>query len=157
MKTTPTIDAFILSKGFIKVPLQKNGVGHFELSGKFNGKPARFILDTGASQTVLDKERAQGFDLAYETETQTAGGLGTASFETSISKNNTLEIDKLSLNDITVAALDLSHVNKALISQDAEPVDGVLGADVLSRTNAIINYGLEVVYCEVPSPQNKAS
>lgn len=63
--------------GVVKIPA--DGSGHYVVEGRVNGKPVRFIVDTGASGVVLgarDAERA-GFQLSslnYSREAVTAGG-----------------------------------------------------------------------------------
>jgi hypothetical protein len=41
---------------------------------------------------------------------------------------------------------DLSHVNEALSQQKIKPVDGIIGADVLLKGNAIIDYPNQYLY-----------
>ena len=36
--------------------------------------------------------------------------------------------------------IDLSHINKALEKQEANPVKGIIGADILIKGKAIIDY-----------------
>jgi aspartyl protease family protein len=57
--------------------------GHFGIRGDVNGQPVNFIIDTGASSTVLTARDARhaGFDpdaLNYQTPIQTANGTARA-------------------------------------------------------------------------------
>ena len=54
---------FLLGLGFVSVPLQVNAVGHFELAAEVTGRRARFLLDTGASHTVVSTPSAERFGL----------------------------------------------------------------------------------------------
>ena len=61
------------------VMIEKLANGHFGARGAVNGKPVDFIIDTGASATVLtiDDARNAGFDtstLVFQTPIQTANG-----------------------------------------------------------------------------------
>lgn len=61
------------------VMIEKLANGHFGARGAVNGKPVDFIIDTGASATVLTIEDARnaGFDtatLVFQTPIQTANG-----------------------------------------------------------------------------------
>jgi hypothetical protein len=47
---------------------------------------------------------------------------------------------------LKIVLFDLTHVNEALVSHKALPVDGILGADILKRGKAIIDYGKNCVY-----------
>jgi hypothetical protein len=51
-----------------------------------------------------------------------------------------LRLLELDLSDIKLLTLDLSHVNAGLKRAKVEPVAGVLGADVLWRRRAVIDY-----------------
>lgn len=65
------------------VMLEKLANGHFGARGDVNGRPVNFIIDTGASSTVLTlaDARAAGFDtstLNFNTPVQTANGTARA-------------------------------------------------------------------------------
>ena len=57
-----------------------------------------------------------------------------------ISKGNYLQIGSWKQLPATFILFDLSHVNEALSQQKIKPVDGIIGADVLLKGNAIIDY-----------------
>jgi hypothetical protein len=40
-------------------------------------------------------------------------------------------------------------VNTALVSHDAKPVDGIIGADVLKKAKAIIDYEKKLLYLKL--------
>lgn len=71
------------SEGRETVLLEKAGNGHFELRATVDGASVRFIVDTGATATVLTTEDASaiGIDLsslAYTVPVQTANGTAMA-------------------------------------------------------------------------------
>jgi hypothetical protein len=41
---------------------------------------------------------------------------------------------------------DLSHVNEALLQVEEEHIHGIIGADFLKRTRAVIDYGRNCLY-----------
>lgn len=49
--------------------IEKDGSGHFETLGSVNGQPVRFMVDTGATTTVLSEQDARA--IGYEVETLT--------------------------------------------------------------------------------------
>ena len=53
---------------------------------------------------------------------------------------HTLTVLDLDLSDTRLLTLNLSHVNAGLKSAKVAPVVGVLGADVLWRHHAVIDY-----------------
>ena len=42
--------------------------------------------------------------------------------------------------------IDLQHINNALEKQNAEPVNGIIGADILIKGKAIIDYDKKYLY-----------
>jgi aspartyl protease family protein len=46
------------------VELQQNADGHYYIEGSINGKPLRFLIDTGASISMLTKEAAAQVDMS---------------------------------------------------------------------------------------------
>jgi clan AA aspartic protease (TIGR02281 family) len=132
------IEIFLRKNGFHKIDLSKNRVGHYQVTIRINGKRGRFIIDTGASGTVIDNESADKFNLNPKVGAAKAGGLGTTNLNVQKSKNNTITIGKIEINRF--------HVNKSLTAKRASAVDGVIGADILNRKKAIIDYGNSTLY-----------
>jgi hypothetical protein len=122
-------------------PIENDGY-HIKIVIKINGKAASMILDTGASRSVFDESRITTFvdDNSVEDHDRLSSGLGT---NTMTSKKVTIE--KLQLGDIIIdnyeaTILDLMHVNQSYEKLELAPVDGVLGGDILSDYQAVIDY-----------------
>ena len=47
---------------------------------------------------------------------------------------------------VLLILFDLTHVNTALINHSSKPVDGIIGADILKRAKAIIDYDKKYLY-----------
>lgn len=133
-------------QGYHSVKLKKTKTNHFEIEAKINGKKGHFIIDTGASNSCVGLQEAQLFDLITEESEHKATGAGNAEIDTQLSQNNKLNIDGFKLKKVNLVLLDLSHINGALIKQKARPVNGILGADVLVRGRAIIDYHKKRLY-----------
>ncbi|WP_299012125.1 retropepsin-like aspartic protease [uncultured Polaribacter sp.] len=131
---------------FKQIKLKKIATNHLELKAKINGVKGRFILDTGASNSCVGLNAIAHFNLlAKESETKAAGA-GATDMETQISENNSLQIDKWKIKDFNLVLFDLSHVNTALENHNAKKVDGIIGADILERGKAIIDYNKNVLF-----------
>ncbi len=68
----------VMENGRIEVPQAPNG--HYYLTAQVNGKPVRFVVDTGASQIVLTRKAAERAgiktaNLAYIGQASTANGI----------------------------------------------------------------------------------
>ena len=128
------------------IPLILTETNHFEISAKINGVMGRFILDTGASNTCVGLDKADHFQLIFESSDIKAAGAGASEMETFVSEKNKLEIGKWKFKKQQIVLFDLVHVNEALVAHKALPVDGIIGSDILKKAKAVIDYGQNKVY-----------
>ena len=67
-------------EGMREVVLKRNKFGHYVTSGKINGQPVTFMLDTGASGVAIPGQIARrlGLERGRAFPTQTANGMATS-------------------------------------------------------------------------------
>jgi len=140
------LSGILKRKHYIKIDLRKINTNHFELKAAINGVKGRFILDTGASNSCIDITLAEKFKLEVEDSETKAAGAGAIGMETKISSKNKISINNWKFKNLTVVLLDLTHVNTALTEHNATAVDGIIGADILEKGNAIIDYKKHRLY-----------
>lgn len=133
-------------KNYTRVNLVLTETNHFEVTAKINGIRGRFILDTGASNTCVGFNKIEFFKLIPKESKVKAAGAGAINMKTQISTKNKIEIGNWKKTKIKIILFDLTHVNQALTSHNALPVDGIIGADILKKTKAIIDYNESCVY-----------
>jgi predicted aspartyl protease len=125
------------------VPIEQDGV-HIFINARINGKPARFLVDTGASRTVVDRKRILRFLKAEEAKFKkleaASAGLGTSTMESHTIMLKSLSFGRLVMKDYLTAALDLDHVNQSYGALKMQKIDGVIGGDLLYRLKAVIDY-----------------
>ncbi|MEP7169675.1 MAG: retropepsin-like aspartic protease [Bacteroidota bacterium] len=121
--------------------IENDGI-HLLVKVKINNKIARLIVDTGASKTVLDKNRINRFvkENNFEKHQALSTGLGTSSMESHIVEIRKLETGNWKLENITLVLLDMSHVNFSYSQIGMKEIDGVLGGDILIQYDAVIDY-----------------
>ncbi len=137
---------FLFAQGYIRVKLKKTVTNHFEIKLKINKIKGLFILDTGASNSCVGFEEIETFRLSTEESEHKASGAGPTEIETLISKKNNFALGKFILQKHPLILIDLSHINNALIKQKAKPVQGIIGADILHKGKAIIDYNKKYLY-----------
>ena len=143
MKRIPKI---LKKNKYIKIKLKRIATNHLELKAKINGVNGNFILDTGASNSCVDLGLIQFFKLdAQESETKAAGA-GATDMETQQSENNLLKIADWKTKKFHLVLFDLSHVNNALEQHNAKKVQGIIGADILQKGKAFIDYNKNILY-----------
>ena len=141
-----SIEKILKKKKFVKIKLKKIATNHLELKATINGVKGRFILDTGASNSCVGLDMITHFNLdAQESETKAAGA-GATDMETLQSDNNSLKIGNWNTKKCHLVLFDLSHVNTALTQHKAKEVHGIIGADVLQKGKAFIDYRKKVLY-----------
>ena len=137
---------FLFDRGYDRIKLKKTATNHFEIKAKINGIKGRFILDTGASKSCLGMEDIEFFKLKTKESEHKASGAGPSEIDTLISSKNEISIGKFKLKKIVLILISLQHINNALEKQEVNPVQGIIGADILHKGKAIIDYNKKYLY-----------
>lgn len=135
-----TLRQFLKKKSYNRTPLTFTKTNHFEVKATLNGVEGNFILDTGASNSCVGFDAIEKFHLFAQDSDVKAAGAGATDMMTQVSKKNSIIIGNWSRKSIPLVLFDLTHVNTALVTHQAEPVDGIIGADILKRGKAVIDY-----------------
>ena len=137
---------FLLEKEYIKIKLRLTKTNHFEVKATINGIKGLFILDTGASNSCIGFEDVGLFNLNARASNIKAAGAGATDMLTQIASKNTIKIGSWKSSNVTLVLFDLTHVNIALTMHNAKPVNGIIGADILKKGKAIIDYNKKYLY-----------
>ncbi|WP_298237633.1 retropepsin-like aspartic protease [uncultured Algibacter sp.] len=144
-----TLQEFLLNKNYTKVKLHLTKTNHFEIKATINGVKGLFILDTGASSSCVGFEAINTFKLNAEDSIIKAAGAGATDMDTKMAKKNKVKIGKWKHNKIALVLFNLTHVNTALINHNSKPVDGIIGADILKKAKAVIDYEKKYLYLKL--------
>ena len=134
------LQAFLKTKNYKGIKFKFLKTQHLLIKVKVNGIPGNFILDTGASNTCVGLENLEKYRLEATDYGSFAASASSTTMYAKISKGNYLQIGSWKQLPSTFILFDLSHVNEALSQQKIKPVDGIIGADVLLKGKAIIDY-----------------
>lgn len=135
------IKQFLKKTDYTSVKLTTVKSEHILVRAEINGVSARLIVDTGASFTCIDRDAVEKLKLNQDHSEYRATGAGAADLWTGKSMIKQLRIGKWSCSNKEILIMDLTHVRKALLEVGVKKVYGVLGADVLKSSEAIIHYG----------------
>lgn len=144
-----TLKEFLLNKGYTRKKLHLTKTNHFEIKAYINGIKGSFILDTGASNSCLDFSSIDRFKLKAKNSEVKAAGAGAIDMATQISKKNKIKIGKWKKDKVALILFSLTHVNTALKNHNAKPIDGIIGADILKKGKAIIDYEKKYLYLKL--------
>jgi predicted aspartyl protease len=141
---------FLASRGFTPIPMRLNSNRHIDVEGTLNGHDTRFIVDTGAATTLIDKETAVRAGTGI-TALQGVGAAGAGGLHGGLSRTGVKELGigsfKLANAEVAVAHVsgDILHSKSA-----TESNAGILGQEYLSSNFAIIDVGGMALYLRHP-------
>ena len=137
----------ILKKeNYKKVKFKITKTQHLLIKAKINGVLGNFILDTGASNSCVGFESVDFFLLEAKKSKTKAAGAGATGMLTKIATGNHLQLGQWKDTSFDLVIFDLSHVNEALSQYKAKPVHGIIGADILMKGKAIVDYYNHCLY-----------
>lgn len=122
------------------LPLERSQQNHLLVRAFINGKPALLGVDSGAPVSAIAIQRRQHFGLK-----PLPGGstlplrLNINGAFNSVGVAHTLRLGALTLLDEPMVAIDLSNSSKAARAQKEQEIDGILGADILLPTKAVLD------------------
>ena len=143
-----TLNKFLKSEGYSSVKLIFLETKHYLIEAKVNGIDGRFILDTGASNSCICTSLEDKFKVISKESKEKASSATSQMTHTKISKSNTIKIGKME-DKINLITFDMSHINTALSEKKINPIDGIIGADILKKSNAVLDYKKNILYLKL--------
>ena len=134
------LNAFLKQSEYSSVKLQRLKTNHIQIEAKINGVKGVFILDTGASNSCVDKKLGGFFKIQSSESSEKASSATSEISNTLISKNNNIKIGKWNNKKFQIVLFDMSYINKTLIEQGSKNVSGIIGSDLLKKGKGIIDY-----------------
>jgi len=104
-----------------------------------------WVVDTGASMSVIGKEVAFRF-VADQSVGSMATGLGKEMVETTTGVICQLLLGGCSFDPLSVAIVDLQHVNEEYAKYTDKRIAGLLGSDFFYREKAVIDYDKKIIF-----------
>ena len=142
---TITLNKFLITKGYSSVKLIFLKTKHYLIECKINGVEGKFILDSGASNSCVCNSLEKKFKLESKKNTIKASSATSEMTNTNLSKKNEIQIGKWS-DKLNLITFDMNHINKTLSEKGIDSIDGIVGADVLKKSNAILDYKSNKIY-----------
>ena len=134
-----TLNKFLKTSGYCSVKLIFLETKHYLMEAKVNSVSGRFILDTGASNSCVCISLEDKFKVISQKSKEKASSANSEMTHTKISKSNAIHIGKWE-DKINLISFDMNHINNALSQKKVSPIDGILGADILKKSNSILDY-----------------
>jgi len=140
----------------IEIPLQiielERENYHILIEGNFeDGTPSCWIIDTGASKTVLDKNLSSHYELMDQDDMEDyqSAGINQGMMETSVGKLTYLRFGEVKITGQKVALIDLNHVNDIYGKYTSYRIAGLLGGDILMQHQCKIDYANKIIQFQI--------
>ena len=143
-----TLNKFLKSEGYSSVKLIFLKTKHYLIEAKVNSITGRFILDTGASNSCICTSLEDKFKVISEYSKEKASSANSEMNHTKVSKRNVIQIGKWNSN-ASLITFDMNHINNALSQKKIDSIDGIVGADILKKSKAILDYKSNKLYLKL--------
>ncbi|QZE14299.1 retroviral-like aspartic protease family protein [Halosquirtibacter laminarini] len=98
-----------------------------------------WIIDTGASTSVIDTNCSDHFEIVFESTTQAAVGVLENQVETKKGNAQIIDIEGHLFENIDCVVIPLNHVNEIYQTQADIKICGIIGCDLLVDNKAVID------------------
>lgn len=105
-----------------KLTIYSDPNGMFRLQGSINGRPTRFLLDTGATFIAMSSDEAGRLKVPYQT-----GRVGVVQ-----TANSRVPVWHVKLSSVTVGDIQVSNI-EAVVLQGSQPATTLLGMSFLEH------------------------
>jgi len=134
-------------RNYAKIPIRITAIGHLEIDVNIDGIKTSFLVDTGASNTVIDIGFAEDNLMEFTSINEKGGGVGTSQMILFHKQIKLFKINDFKISSFDLYATDFQHVKDSLAKKGiTEPCNGVIGADILIRYDAVIDYKKQILY-----------
>ncbi len=147
---TDKIEQSLSGNGLVVVPLKKDG--SFMISALVNDCPALFILDTGAEFTILDWNQLAQLKLKQRQTVGEAADLARQKQELQFTQVSSLKLGAFELKNLRVGVVSLKRTNADRALHGLDPIQGLLGFEVLHQGCALIDCPGEKLFL-APTPR----
>ena len=115
------------------------------IEGKINGKRAYFIVDTGASCSLLNEQAAghYGFKYRARSEEQVVGLNGQAKINMAFDYD--IQLGSVNLKQAIFRTRHLAELANIIRVHDHIDIAGIIGADILKRYGMVIDFNSNTV------------
>ena len=124
-----------------KVVELENHSYHIVVDGRIDGTSITFIIDTGASRTIIDKCYADKLiKIANMSEEPIATGLNAEQIPVELYKIPVLILEKIKFKNIQSLTADLTPINEVYSKLTGKRIGGLIGCDFLLKHVKRINF-----------------
>lgn len=123
---------------------------HIVVDGKIGDIESIFIIDTGASRTIIDKCYDDKLEkLEIDADSPMATGISSEQIPVELYNIPSLSLGDVCFNNIHSLAADLSAVNEVYINITGKKISGLIGCDFLLEKVKNIDFNKKLMSAKV--------
>ncbi len=135
-------------KSKLKILEIPGGGYHLLINCKLNNQKAILLIDTGASNSIFDKDSDLFANIEFEAVSTENKGSG---FNAEISEIHYGEIESLKIGHLEIKNMvflftSMNHVNDLYKNYKFPRISGILGCDFLIKQKSIIDLEQEIIF-----------
>jgi len=138
--STQSLSRLLLNQGYMPVPLRRVGNGLDTVTLSINGAAGTFLLDTGASNSVIDSRLLPKFRIAPQNLRRSDTAIGAGGDVTLSSYSITgLTFNRKNYPLREISTADISSIISAFQRDTGIKLDGIIGQDVMISFDGVID------------------
>ncbi|KAF5409066.1 MAG: Aspartyl protease [Candidatus Udaeobacter sp.] len=135
-------------RGLQAVPIQVSDGFNLYVNGSINGKPAKFMVDTGSFATLLHRSFVRRMRIATRETPYSSSAVNLKDRGLRVAKIRNLSVGSVNIAGKDVGVIDMEGLIHDGLLEGSPPVAGLLGAETLRRHHGIIDFGTRTLYLQ---------
>ena len=133
------LGAWLLARGYVALAMRDSGIGHLYARATIDGREVDVLIDTGASNTVVDATLARTLGLKLKPSPMAGAGVGDSRVAADIVEGADVRVGGVPVGGM-VYTMDLTQLGVALRARGVEPPSLILGGDAMRALHAVLVY-----------------
>jgi len=135
-------------RGLQAVPIQVSDGFNLYVNGSINGKPAKFMVDTGSFATLLHRSFVKRMRIATRETPYSSSAVNLKERGLRVATIRKLSVGSVNIAGRDVGVIDMEGLIHDGLLEGSPPVAGLLGAETLRRHHGIIDFGTRTLYLQ---------
>jgi predicted aspartyl protease len=135
-------------RGLQAVPIQVSDGFNLYVNGSINGKPAKFMVDTGSFATLLHRSFVRRMRIATRETPYSSSAVNLKERGLRVARIRKLSVGSVDIVGKDVGVIDMEGLIHGGLLDGSPPVAGLLGAETLRRHHGIIDFGTRTLYLQ---------
>jgi predicted aspartyl protease len=135
-------------RGLQAVPIQVSDGFNLYVNGSINGKPAKFMVDTGSFATLLHRSFVRRMRIATRETPYSSSAVNLKERGLRVARIRKLSVGSVDIVGKDIGVVDLEGLIHDGLLEGSRPVAGLLGAETLRRHHGIIDFGTRTLYLQ---------